>query len=171
MKNVKDFTCKSCGRTDLVLPYGNPKSSILIIGEFPGEEEIKVGRPFVGPSGRVLKTELGRLGFSLHNAILTNLWLHEKNDDEACFNAGLENLLRLGSGKEIVLLLGSDTVSFFTDYSVMQVAGLVVDTPYFEGRVMACPNPTLAFYGAIGEVKLSLEKLRILSAISMLSIL
>ena len=158
MKKVEDFTCEACGRTDLVLPYGNPKSSILIVGEFPGEDEIKIGRPFVGPSGRVLKTELGRLGFSMHNAILTNLWLHEKTDNEDCFNAGLEKLLKLGKDKELVLLLGSDTVNFFTDYSVMQVAGLVVETPYFAGTVMACPNPAQAFYGAIGEVRLSLEK-------------
>ena len=158
MKKVEDFTCSACGRTDLVLPYGNPKSSVLIIGEFPGEEEMKVGRPFVGPAGRVLKTELGRLGFSMYNAILTNLWLHEKNDNEECFNAGLEKLLILAKGKELILLLGSDTAKFFTNRSVMSVAGLRVDTPYFDTIVMACPNPASAFHGTVGEVKLSLDK-------------
>ena len=158
MKKVEDFTCKSCGRTDLVLPRGNPKSSIIIIGEFPGEEEMKVGRPFVGPAGRVLKTELGRLGFSLHNAILTNLWLHEKTDSEECFNSGLEKLLVLAKDKELILLLGSDTAKFFTDRSVMSIAGLRVETPYFDAITMACPNPASAFHGAMGEVKLSLDK-------------
>jgi len=158
MKTVEDFTCKSCGRTDLVLPYGNPNSSILIVGESPEEDEMKVGRPFVGKSGRVLKTELGKLGFNLHNALLTNLWLHEKNDNEECFNTGLESLLKLGKDKELILLLGSDTVKFFTDHSVMQLAGLVIETPYFSGKVMACPNPSSVFYGTVGEVRMTLEK-------------
>ena len=158
MKKAEDFTCKACGRTDLVLPYGNFKSSILIIGEFPGEEEMKIGRPFVGPAGRVLKTELGRLGFSLHSAILTNLWLHEKNDNEDCFKEGLEKLLVLAKDKELILLLGSDTAKFFTDRSVMSVAGLKVTTPYWDTITMASPNPASAFHGAMGEVKLSLDK-------------
>jgi len=158
MKTAKDFTCQSCGREDLVLPSGNKNSPIMLVGEFPGDEELKVGQPFVGPAGRVLKSELGKLGFSIHNAVLTNLWLHTKNDNEDCFNEGLERLLKLSKGKELILLLGSDTVSFFTDYKVMEVSGLIVESTYFSGKVMACPNPASVFYGTVGEVRLSLEK-------------
>lgn len=158
MRTAKDFTCSGCGRKDLVLARGNRSSPIMIIGEFPGDDEIQQGKPFVGGAGRVLKSELGKQGFSLHSALITNLWLHPKNDNEDCFNNGLERLLKQAKGKELVLLLGSDTVEFFTDYSVMQVAGLIVDSPYFSCKVMACPNPAQAFYGTIGELRLSLQK-------------
>ena len=158
MKTVEDFTCKSCGRTDLVLPHGNLKSPVMIVGEEPNEDELQTGQPFTGSGGRIMKKELGKLGFSTHNATLTNLWLHTKNENEECFNDGLERVLKLSKGKSLVLLLGSNVVNFFTDYSVMQVAGLIVESSYFSGKVMACPNPASIFYGAIGEVRLSLEK-------------
>ena|SRR5450631_2889472 len=46
----------------------------LLIGEAPGETEAKEGRPFVGPSGRVLDTLLraarvDRLGLTIINCI------------------------------------------------------------------------------------------------------
>lgn len=37
---------------------GDPNSPFLIIGESPGKQELDNGRPFVGPSGKVLDTSL-----------------------------------------------------------------------------------------------------------------
>lgn len=37
----------------LAVYRGNPEAQILVIGEAPGEEESKRGRPFVGPSGQL----------------------------------------------------------------------------------------------------------------------
>jgi len=36
------------GRTDIVVDRGNPKASVMTIGEGPGENEDKEGRAFVG---------------------------------------------------------------------------------------------------------------------------
>ncbi len=50
--------CTRCrlhkGRTRIVFGEGNPRAEILFIGEGPGEEEDRQGRPFVGRAGRLL---------------------------------------------------------------------------------------------------------------------
>ena len=54
----KILSCQKCGlastRNHVVFGEGNPESKILIIGEGPGSEEDKTGRPFVGRSGKLL---------------------------------------------------------------------------------------------------------------------
>ena len=40
--------------TDIVFGDGNPEADILIVGEAPGEEEVKNSIPFIGPSGNLL---------------------------------------------------------------------------------------------------------------------
>jgi len=47
------------------------RRGIMFIGEGPGEKEELSGRPFVGPSGRLLRTALQKLRFS--NFYITNL--------------------------------------------------------------------------------------------------
>lgn len=44
---------------------GDGKKGILIVGDFPGENEDNVGRPFVGQSGRLLQTALRTNGVSI----------------------------------------------------------------------------------------------------------
>jgi DNA polymerase len=41
-------------RTRIVFGEGNPRAEILFIGEGPGEEEDRQGRPFVGRAGKLL---------------------------------------------------------------------------------------------------------------------
>ena len=57
--------CKLSGtRNKVVFGEGNPDGSILVIGEGPGAEEDKTGRPFVGKSGQLLDKMLGAAGFN-----------------------------------------------------------------------------------------------------------
>jgi uracil-DNA glycosylase family 4 len=52
--------CQGCshGFARMVGSRGDPTSPVVIVGESPGKEEIKVGAPFVGPSGKVLEHAL-----------------------------------------------------------------------------------------------------------------
>lgn len=43
-----------CGARSLVFADGNPKARVLILGEAPGSEEDREGRPFVGRAGQLL---------------------------------------------------------------------------------------------------------------------
>jgi uracil-DNA glycosylase len=55
--------CKT--RTKTVFARGNPRSYITIVGESPGEEEDKLGLPFVGASGKLLDKTLTELGLDV----------------------------------------------------------------------------------------------------------
>ena len=50
--------CKRCrlhnGRTSIVFGEGNPEASLVFVGEGPGQEEDREGRPFVGAAGQLL---------------------------------------------------------------------------------------------------------------------
>lgn len=47
--------CKLCaGRTNLVFGVGNPRASLMFVGEGPGRDEDLKGEPFVGRAGQLL---------------------------------------------------------------------------------------------------------------------
>lgn len=52
--------CEGCphGFARMVGSRGDPTSPLVIVGESPGREEVKLGLPFVGPSGKVLEHAL-----------------------------------------------------------------------------------------------------------------
>ncbi len=50
--------------TNMVFADGNPKARIMIVGEAPGADEDKQGKPFVGVSGQLLDKILKHIGLS-----------------------------------------------------------------------------------------------------------
>ena len=59
--------------TQLVFSDGNPESGLMIIGEAPGAEEDRMGKPFVGPSGIFLDRMLASVGLDRTQYLITNL--------------------------------------------------------------------------------------------------
>ena len=55
-------------------PTEDSPQTILIIGEAPGEEEEKQGKPFVGPSGKLLDELLAISGFKREECHITNVF-------------------------------------------------------------------------------------------------
>ena len=56
--------CKLCqSRKTVVFGSGNPKAKLVVIGEGPGEEEDKQGKPFVGRAGQLLTRMLAAVKF------------------------------------------------------------------------------------------------------------
>lgn len=49
--------------TNVVIYRGNPKAKLMIVGEAPGPEENKVGKPFVGRAGQLLDQILQAVNF------------------------------------------------------------------------------------------------------------
>ena len=47
----------------IVVFRGDPTARVLIVGEAPGAEEDRLGRPFVGKSGKLLDAILASAGF------------------------------------------------------------------------------------------------------------
>jgi DNA polymerase len=59
--------------TNLVFSDGNPNSGLMLVGEGPGAEEDRAGRPFVGPSGQFLDRMLASIGLDRTKLLITNL--------------------------------------------------------------------------------------------------
>ena len=60
--------------THTVFADGNPKAPLMVIGEAPGADEDRLGRPFVGRSGQLLDRMLTAIGYQRdRNAYITNV--------------------------------------------------------------------------------------------------
>jgi uracil-DNA glycosylase family 4 len=56
-----------------VIGEGSPDAAVMFIGEAPGKQEAKTGRPFVGASGRVLDELLESIGLAREQVYITNV--------------------------------------------------------------------------------------------------
>ena len=54
-------------------PTGPSNAKIVIVGEAPGAEEDRVGRPFVGGAGKILNTMLSEAGIDRNDCYITNV--------------------------------------------------------------------------------------------------
>jgi len=67
--------CEECKRNKFGLAVpgeGNPNAKIMLLGESPGPTESKVGRPFVGRSGRFLTEILDLIGIKREEVFITS---------------------------------------------------------------------------------------------------
>lgn len=58
--------------TQLVFADGNPEADIMLIGEAPGAEEDRQGKPFVGKSGQLLDRMLAAIGLDRTRVYIAN---------------------------------------------------------------------------------------------------
>ncbi len=69
--------CTRCelhkGRTKSVFARGNPDSPLVFVGEGPGQEEDRQGRPFVGPAGQLLDKMIAAMGFGADEVYICNV--------------------------------------------------------------------------------------------------
>ena len=73
-------TCRRCPlwepATQTVFGDGPENARIMLIGEQPGDEEDLTGRPFVGPSGKLLDRALREIGIDRTQLYVTNAVKH-----------------------------------------------------------------------------------------------
>ena len=66
--------CRLCEqRTNIVIGEGDPKATIMFIGEGPGRDEDLSGRPFVGRAGQLLDKMTGAIGFRREEVYIANV--------------------------------------------------------------------------------------------------
>lgn len=76
---VRDLSlgCPRCGlartRTRVVFGEGNPDADLMVVGEAPGENEDRQGRPFVGKAGKLLDLLLMTVGFPRESVYICNV--------------------------------------------------------------------------------------------------
>jgi DNA polymerase len=74
--------CKACPLwqtgTQTVFGEGADSAQVMFVGEQPGDQEDKQGRPFVGPAGRILDEALVAAGIDRGTTYVTNAVKHFK---------------------------------------------------------------------------------------------
>lgn len=73
-------SCRGCdlyrNATQTVFGSGPRRARILLLGEQPGDQEDRIGEPFVGPAGRLLERALKEVGLEEPDVYRTNAVKH-----------------------------------------------------------------------------------------------
>lgn len=110
--------CTRCrladGRTQVVFGVGDPRASLMFVGEAPGFHEDRLGEPFVGRAGRLLDTLCAEVGLSRgHGVYIANVLKCRPPDNrdplldeiDACKPFLLEQVAHVDPG--VVVTLGA----------------------------------------------------------------
>jgi uracil-DNA glycosylase family protein len=77
--------CRGCPlyaqATQAVFGEGPAKATLMLVGEQPGDQEDRDGRPFVGPAGRLLDRALADAGIDRARVYVTNAVKHFKFEE------------------------------------------------------------------------------------------
>jgi len=113
--NERIRKCRKCrlwkGAKTAVPGEGSPKAKVMLVGQNPGAEEDKTGKPFVGRAGKFLNKVIAESGFNREELFITNLVKHRSPDNrmplpdeiEACIPY-LEEQIEVIKPKLIVLM-------------------------------------------------------------------
>jgi DNA polymerase len=74
--------CQACDLWQMgaqtVFGEGEKQADVMLVGEQPGDQEDRVGRPFVGPAGQLLDQALSKVGIERDQLYVTNIVKHFK---------------------------------------------------------------------------------------------
>jgi uracil-DNA glycosylase family protein len=155
-------TCKACDLwktgTQTVFGEGVAGAKVMLVGEQPGDQEDRVGRPFVGPAGRILDQALDAAGIDRSRVYVTNVvkhfkWaagergkrrIHKKprySEIHAC-RPWLDSELEVVKPQVLVCLGASAAQSLLgRDFRVSERRGQFIDSP-LAPLVMATVHPS-----------------------------
>jgi uracil-DNA glycosylase len=120
--------CRRCtlcqARTHIVFGEGSPQARVVFVGEGPGAEEDRSGRPFVGPAGELLTRMIEACGWRRDEVYICNIVKcrppgnrdPEPGEVEAC-RPFLEGQLR-ALAPEVIVSLGRPATSALLGRSV-----------------------------------------------------
>ena len=139
-RQVADVACPLArAKRPPVLGEGPRHARVFLVGQAPGAEESRTGRPFVGRSGQFLDRALAEIGLSRRDVFVTSVEKHfpprnrppTREEIEACKPLLLQQLRQIDP--TIVVLLGRIP------------AEALRGEPVLEGRrVLATAHPAAA---------------------------
>lgn len=150
----------------IVPAEGDVNAKICIVGQAPGTEEVKKGRPFVGPAGGVLDHCLHAAGLIRNNCYITNLIkvrVHDNNmapyfNDKVGFTEkGMEwvtalreevNLLNC----DIVIPLGNEAMFALLGWGkekpkITSARGYIWKSPFVDKPILPSIHPSATLRG------------------------
>ncbi|MFN2292394.1 MAG: uracil-DNA glycosylase family protein, partial [Anaerolineae bacterium] len=145
-----------------VVGEGDPDARVMFIGEAPGKEEARTGRPFVGAAGRILEALFESVGLSRDEVYITNVVKDrppENRDPRAAeIQLYAPFLLRQIQAIEpdVIVPLGRFATDFVldrfanrdADRRISQIHGQPLEIEAGYGQVAVIPmfHPAAAFY-------------------------
>ena len=148
--------CRRCGlsqsRRNTVAGEGNPTADLMLVGEGPGAAEDAQGRPFVGPSGRLLTSLLAEIGVRREEVFITSVVKcrppanREPREEEiaACRDYLLGQIAAIKP--KIIATLGRHAAQALIapDFSISRSHG----KPYFQEGILFVPmfHPAYALH-------------------------
>src|SRR3989344_9531556 len=160
----KECTCElKATATQPVPGDGSADAEIVFIGEAPGRNEDKLGRPFVGAAGKFLEEMLAEIKLKREDIYITNIVKYRPPNnrdplpkEKASCREWLEGELEIIEPKLIVLLGRHAMNNFFTTEQISRAHGKLlvkkfpnISTKYF----FALYHPAAALYnGSMREV-------------------
>lgn len=147
-----------------VIGEGNHYAKIMFIGEAPGENEAKTGRPFCGSAGRVLTELLDSIGLRRMDVYITNIVKDRPPDNRdplpeeiAIYAPFLERQINIIRPK-IIATLGRFSMDYIMRKflllleldSISKIHGKVFKAKAAYGEVFIIPlyHPAVALYRA-----------------------
>jgi DNA polymerase len=126
--------CTDCplhaGRTNAVPGEGPADAELLFIGEGPGFQEDRQGRPFVGPAGNFLEQLLGTVGMTRDQVYIANMVKCRPPDNRdptpgeiAACSKYLDRQIELINPRLIVTLGRFSTARFLPGQAISRVRG------------------------------------------------
>ena len=142
--------------TQTVFGEGAKGSEAMFVGEQPGDQEDRAGRPFVGPAGRVLDEAMVEAGIDRRKAYVTNAvkhfkWqargkrrIHQKPNafEQAACRPWLEAELTVVRPRVLVLLGATAAQSLLgSSFRVTKMRGMPVESE-LAPTVLATVHPS-----------------------------
>ncbi len=157
--------CKKCdlykSRTHAVLGEGNLNAKLMFIGEAPGGEEDKQGRPFVGRAGKLLTRLIEAAGHKREEFYITNICKCRPPNNrtptpwemEACFPYLKEQIQIIDP--KVLCLLGATAARAFLGRnvaitkergSIINWDGRLLYLTYHPAYVLRNPNAEITLF-------------------------
>jgi uracil-DNA glycosylase family 4 len=129
---------------NLVFSDGNPEAEVMIIGEAPGADEDRQGKPFVGQSGQLLRRIFGCIGLTLDHLYITNVLPYRPPGNRqptpieiSMFHPFLEKHIELINPKCLILVGGTATKALLdAKEGITQLRGRWFDLPLASGATI-----------------------------------
>ena len=129
--------------SNMVFSDGNPDADIMLIGEAPGADEDRQGKPFVGVSGQLLDRMMASIGLNRSHLYISNiiLWRPPGNrtpttEEVAAFLPIMKRHIQLVAPKVIVTLGGSSTKALLnTQDGILKCRGKWHEFDHGAGKI------------------------------------
>jgi uracil-DNA glycosylase family 4 len=171
----KQYTaCAQCplatqGRTQVVFGAGPDNAQLFFIGEAPGKDEDEQGTPFIGRSGRLLRTILTEIDCDPAHVYISNTTKcrpplnRPPTEEERNTCSSLILLKEIAHIKpRAICTLGATATTLFSLHStpISQLRGQITQTEYFAIMPTYHPSYLLRNRKAINTVKNDIIQLK-----------